>query len=287
MDDIEKEKSSTKFGGEWTIEKLDILEGYLDAYSTALKNQPFDLIYIDAFAGAGLIELPGHDDDTEAQDFVRGSAERAIRIDKKPFDKLIFVEKDRERCKDLQFLRDSHPERNIEVKNSEANSFLRELEEDWSKWRGVLFLDPFATEVEWSTIETIAGFNALDTWLLFPTSAIARMLPTSRLPEDIAPEWAERLTRVFGDETWRNLYREASQGMLFENEGVERERGVDGLLAIYKGNLERLFGGRFLKKSRTLKNSKESPLFEFLFCVGKPKGIKLATRIANHILEHM
>ena len=42
------------FGGQWTEEKLDILEGYLDAYTTVLKNQPFSLVYLDAFAGEGL-----------------------------------------------------------------------------------------------------------------------------------------------------------------------------------------------------------------------------------------
>lgn len=39
-----------RFGGDWTIEKLDILSSYLDFYITALKNQPFNKIYIDAFA---------------------------------------------------------------------------------------------------------------------------------------------------------------------------------------------------------------------------------------------
>ena len=38
-----------RFGGPWTEDKLDILEGYLDSYTTALKNQPFRLVYIDAF----------------------------------------------------------------------------------------------------------------------------------------------------------------------------------------------------------------------------------------------
>lgn len=292
MNDIAKGRPSQQFGGQWTIDKLNILESYLDAYSTALKDQQFKLMYIDVFAGTGLIELPGRDDDAEVQDFVSGSAERAIQIneqaiqiDKKPFDKLIFVEKNQKRYAHLQSLRDSHPASNIKVNNSEANSFLRNLDEDWSKWRGVLFLDPFATEVEWSTIETIAGFNALDTWILFPTSAVARMLPTSRLPEDIEPKWAERLTRVFGGETWRNLYQESLQGELFGSAGVKRDPGVNGLLSIYKKNLKRLFGKRFLQNYRTLKNSRNSPLFEFLFCVGHPRGIKLATRIANHILE--
>ena len=278
------EKPSQRFGGQWTLEKLDILEQYLTAYTTALKGQPFKLMYIDAFAGTGLIELPN---DNDIRSFVSGSAERAIKINDKAFDKLIFIEENPDRYADLESLRTLYSNRNIEVKNSEANSFLRSLEENWSQWRGVLFLDPFATEVKWSTIEKIASFKALDTWILFPTSAIARMLPTSKTPDDIAPKWTTRLTRVFGDESWRGLYKEAPQRELFGNPGVERERGVDGLISIYKDNLKNLFGNRFLQKSRTFKNSKNSALFEFLFCVGNPNGIKPATRIAKYILEHM
>jgi len=40
------------FGGPWTLEKLGILESYLNAYTTALKSQPVRPMYIDAFAGA-------------------------------------------------------------------------------------------------------------------------------------------------------------------------------------------------------------------------------------------
>ena len=133
------EKQSAKFGGPWTIEKLDILEKYLDAYTTALKAQPFNLMYVDVFAGTGLVELPNDDDDDDIRSFVSGSAERAIRIDDKPFDKLIFVEQDPDRCADLENLRAKHSGRNIEVTKSEANSLLRDLHEDWTGWRGVFF----------------------------------------------------------------------------------------------------------------------------------------------------
>lgn len=42
-----------RFGGDWTEQKLGILERYLEAYLIALKNQNFYKIYIDAFAGTG------------------------------------------------------------------------------------------------------------------------------------------------------------------------------------------------------------------------------------------
>ena len=284
------------YGGPWTIEKLNMLERYLDAYTTALKKTPFKLMYIDAFAGTGQITLSGDgdnkfalwdSDDDDLRGFVSGSAERAIKIDNRPFDKLIFVEKEQERCDELESLKKEHLGRDIQIENSDANEFLRNLQQNWNQWRGVLFLDPFATEVEWSTIETIADFNALDTWILFPVSAIVRMLPTSQQPDAISPEWAKRLNRIFGDGSWRNLYQEDPQGDLFGNIEHRRVPGVSSLIGLYKNRLKALFGKRLLEQSRTLKNSKDSPLFEFMFCVGNSQGIGPAKKIANYILEHI
>ena len=96
-------EARARYGGRWTSEKLDILETYLNAYTTALKNQPFQLMYIDAFAGSGYVEL--QQDDPEATDFMRGSATIALDIGDKQFDRLIFVEKDRARCDELERLK--------------------------------------------------------------------------------------------------------------------------------------------------------------------------------------
>ncbi len=295
-----------KYGGRWTKEKLEILEKYLDAYTTALKNKPFKLLYIDAFAGTGYLELGQDDqdakdifdafagtdylelgqDDQDARDLFDGSARRAVDIDDKPFDKLIFVEKDPKRCAELKNLRRDSSNRNIWIENSDANDYLRNLQQNWQEWRGILFLDPFGTQVEWSTIETIASFHALDTWILFPVSAISRILPKLKRLEDIDAKWGRKLTKVYGDKSWQDLYRPEPRG-LFPSTEHERTPGVGELLTIYKNSLADLFGNRFLQESRTLKNSRNAPMFEFLFCVGNEKGIGPAKRIAEHILEHM
>ena len=199
------------------------------------------------------------------------------------------MEKRPDPCRQLEYLRKQNSGRDIQIKNADANSFLvNKLRKDWKKWRGVLFLDPFATEVEWETIQQIAEINALDTWILFPTSAVSRMLPISRKPDDISPNMARNLTRVFGDESWRNLYSVSpQQSWLDAEKEYQRYRGSLGIVEIYKENLRNLFGERFMKESKTLKNSKNAPLFEFIFCVGSsnPKAISLAKGIAKHIIN--
>ena len=277
--------ANTGFGGPWTEEKLAILKKYLDAYTTALKNQPFRLIYIDAFAGTGEVELTSVDEGKK--EFIEGSAKIAVDVDDKPFDEYIFVEKDQDRCIQLDSLRKANQGKNIQIENEDANDFLQNLQKDWRRYRGVLFLDPFATEVEWATIEKIASFEALDTWILFPTSAIARMLPKKREPDNISQKWVNRLNRIYGDESWRDLYSISPQLSLFGDEEQQRPEGIDGLIEIYKSKLDQLFGDRFLNQSRTLKNSKNSALFEFLFCVGNPNGIGPAMGIAEHILKDL
>ena len=85
--------NSPRFGGPWTQDKLRILHAYLDAYTTALKNRGFTLIYVDAFAGAGSYVESG-DDYAEFHEFRQGSARIALAVDDRPFDRLVFIEKD-------------------------------------------------------------------------------------------------------------------------------------------------------------------------------------------------
>ena len=74
--------TSPRFGGPWTEQKLDILRAYLDAYTTALKNQRFTLIYVDGFAGAGSYRESGADYD-EFNEFRQGSTSIALEIEDK------------------------------------------------------------------------------------------------------------------------------------------------------------------------------------------------------------
>lgn len=51
--------------------------------------------------------------------------------------------------------------------------------------------------------------------------------------------------------------------------------------------LKGLFEQRFMEKSKVFVNSKNTSLFEFMFCVGNssPKAIQTAQKIAGHILD--
>ena len=272
------DEADLEFGGEWTTKKLDMLEKYLDAYTTALKNQPFHLIYIDAFAGIGQVKVKVKRARMVTK-YIRGSVTRALRVSNKPFDELIFIEKDHDRYIKLKSARQDCDR--CKVVESDANQFIESMERDWDRCRGVLFLDPFGAEVDWSTIERIAGFNALDTWILYPTSAITRLLPKHKIPDEILG-WSDKLNRIFGGDDWRSLYHTDPQQTILGGPNPLRENAEE-IVNLYKKKLKNLFKNRFLDESYLFKKG-NSVLFEFIFCVGHPRGIGPAKRIAKHIL---
>lgn len=272
------------FGGSWTKEKLDILQRYLNAYTTALKNQPFQLWYIDAFAGTGDVQLRASEDGTE--EFLAGSARRALEVRDQPFDRLIFIEENESRCDQLERLGSEYPRRTVQAKNAEANSYLKGLRPA-SNVRGVLFLDPFATEVAMSTLAHVASLECFDTWILFPVSAVARLLPRSREPDEISEKWVERLDLVYGGDSWRGLYRPDRQQNLWGSADTTRTPGISGLTRIYRERLSEIFGRRLLGDRAELRNSRGSVLFELIFCVGHPRGIGPAKNIAAHLLNNI
>ena len=166
--------TSPRFGGPWTQEKLEILRAYLDAYTTALKNRRFTLVYVDGFAGAGSYTESG-DTYAEFHEFREGSARIALAIGDRPFDRLVFVEKETNAASALQQLANEHKQRWIDVIQGDANKKVPEFCRNMDAFdRAVVFLDPYATEVAWSTVEAIAATQKIDCWILFPLMAVAR-----------------------------------------------------------------------------------------------------------------
>ena len=280
--------TQTSFGGDWTREKLHILQGYLDAYTSVLKNQPFTLTYVDAFAGEGFWRPSGLYNGKDYSDFLSllaGSAKLALDVSEKPFDKLVFIEKNQQRSDSLMGLRREYPHREINVLNQDANTVLPLIARRLGDFdRAVVFLDPFATQVSWSTVAALAGTQKIDCWILFPVGAVARMLPTAGLP---LPQWHDSLDRIFGGrEHWEDFYQDSEQLSLFEEQPRQgRQRGSHQIAERYRARLASVFH-QVAQTPRSLRNSTNSPMFELFFAASNPRGAPIAIDIADHLLKN-
>ena len=281
------------FGGKWSGEKLAALRAYLHAYTTALKNTPFKLAYIDAFAGAGLRGIAPNDETDWLNDEFRqedeayrhGSPLIALENDP-PFDAFVFIERDPDSIASLQQQIEKNwgkEHRRVSYLQGDANEHLRELtEKNWKGHRAVAFLDPFALQVSWTTIEKIAQTEAIDMWLLFPAMAVNRMLPKSG---EIPEQWAGRLNNLFGEDAWREIFYPKQEANLFGDEPSSKvPRVFDALSEYVTKRLQTVFAGTH-KSPLVLRNKTGAPLFLLCFACGNPKGARIATRIASHIID--
>jgi three-Cys-motif partner protein len=108
--------TSQRFGGDWTEAKLDIIEEYLQRYTTALSKQhQWKKMYVDAFAGTGYRQERGKSSaandvtlslipelaESDTQRFLEGSAHRALRVEP-AFDHYLFIEQKEKYIRELE-----------------------------------------------------------------------------------------------------------------------------------------------------------------------------------------
>jgi len=283
------------FGGDWTEEKLKILKNYLNTYNRVLKKQSFTRVYIDAFAGTGyrqqrksqyeIQDIFEELEEEEPKQFLKGSAKLALEASPS-FHRYIFIESDQNKINELENLRKEHAEKagQIEIIRSDANEFIQNYcnDEDWANTRAVLFLDPFATEVEWKSLEAIANTKCIDVWILFPLMAVNRLLA-----KDHEKVCYNCLNRIFGTEDWfESFYKTRTLDDIFGEsiDTIVKACDFAKIGEFYKGRLKTIFYG-VADKHRVFYNSRGSALFQLFFAAGNPKGSVIAIKIAEHLIR--
>lgn len=288
-----------EFGGNWTEDKLDRVRKYLEAYTKIFNTNPraryFTTWYVDAFAGTGQRterEVVPHNSlfederDEDAEALRNGSAR--IALDVSPgFDQYLFIESRADRVSDLEAMKGDFPDkaRSIEAAKADANEYLQRWcsEVDWNRNRAVVFLDPYGTQVKWTTIETIAGTKAIDLWVLFPLGVAVNRLLTRKEAPPVA--WADTLTRLFGTEVWKQrFYRKQQQETLFGIEETEvKWGGLADIADFFVERLESIFTR--VAKPRRMFNSTNTPIYLLCFAAaGNAKVARTAVKIAQDIL---
>lgn len=278
--------------GPWARKKLDGLESYLRAYTTALKNKSFHLVYIDAFAGAGKSMIrnawEGADDqdlqllddkflEAEAQ-FIEGSPRRALKLENS-FSQLFFFDADPGRASLLRGLQSEFPGCRIDVRNGDANALIQDLVPQVAgrSTKGVAFLDPYGPHLHWRTLEALAATGSFEAIINFPLGmAINRLITRSG---DIPRNWRSWLDNCFGGNEWEALAYSSEPNLFGETDRQKVNDAAKRLLDHYVGQLKDLFG--HVASPMVVSNTRGVPIYYMLWAGPHPLGLK----IAEHILS--
>ena len=208
----------------------------------------------------------------------------------------MLIEEDDGRFSSLEKLAAEFPQQRVLLHHGDANGAVRKLCADipWHRSddrakgvRGVLFLDPYGMEVEWSTMEAVAATQAVDAWIFFPLSGLYRNAPHDKLK--ITEDKRRRITVVLGTDDWEKSWYGTPSGQsdLFGDEAAAiRTVDVDAIEEYVRKRLATVFKGAVMKPLR-IYNERGAPIASLFFAVSNPnpKAVGLAKRIADSILK--
>ena len=307
-----------EFGGDWTERKLNALLAYARAYLQVFKHQQWaETIYFDGFAGSGNAKILPYSgnvmidsiDNTTPADFrvYEGAARQMVMMDNASFDYYLLVDKDPsnyESLQNLQYEATHLPPGSIIVEQGDSNlalnTLIKMMKLDKGR-RALLFLDPFGMQMDWKSIAQLKEVNydkgGVDLWLLVPTGvAINRLIPKN--PDKRHPGNEKKLEQFFGlsiDKIRDFLYQHPADkrmetGLislfdLMEDEEIDEplekvSQPIEKIMDIYRAQLQTIWK-HVTEKPLVLKNSRNTPIFHFVFASNNPTAMRIATDIID------
>jgi three-Cys-motif partner protein len=289
------------FGGIWTETKLDAFISYVKRYLIILNKAKvkysFRTVYFDGFAG-GINNLKSNKDksifefefDSEAEkdlDIYKGSVERILNLEEPYiFDYYYFIDISQNNITSIHKTIDKIEhidKKTIFIRQDDCNKQLKSLASAFKTKKdlaGLLFLDPFGMQINWSSIEGLKNTRT-DAWILIPSGvAINRnfmrngqIINEGRLVDFFGME-SDELKDYF-------YYEEKTDGLFGEQSIIKKiKHPIDEIVRLYVLKMKKIWN-YVTDRPLILTNSKNSPIFHFVFASNNKTGLK----IANYIIE--
>ncbi|MCH8907344.1 MAG: three-Cys-motif partner protein TcmP [Candidatus Heimdallarchaeota archaeon] len=218
------------------------------------------MVYIDLFAGSGLNKV----EHNEKSHFLLGSPFIAIHSTKKPFDKMIFVEQDKDlsnalkkrlsgksKQQDFKWLANRY-----QCLTGDQNVIVRQIISKLEpKTHCFIFLDPFSTELNWLTLNYISRNTRSDIFINIMSTEIFRGISSARKTGSL------KLDSWFGNNSWTQIKNRTeivsaySKKVINLPDSGKAKREVFELLPI-----------------NALEKLKREPYYYLLFAARKTKG---------------
>lgn len=248
--------------GEWSQDKLFYMRRFADIFTTGMKNNWPNRVYLDLFSGPGRCRV------RPLGSLEDGSPLIALRY---PFTHFHFCDlsADVTGALERRVQRVARQDQVWRVWTKDANAVATDLNRDVKQLgRGVLsfaFIDPTGTEMVFESVRTLTAGLAMDLLINFPLGMNIKRQFHHRLAD---PVGESRLDAYFGTPEWRDAEKRS------EGPGV-------ALLELYKNQL-RTLGYKFVGDSRTIRHRHlRVPFYVLVFASKHERGEEFWNRISQ------
>jgi len=264
--------------GYWTEIKLDILREYAAAYSRILSAQTkprLKHVYIDGFCGSGChMSRDGG--------LVWGSPTSVLLVDP-PFTEYHLIDLDEGNIENLQLIIDARTQgpydpKTVHLYNADCNEVLlkqvfpRVRYEDYR--RALCLLDPYGLHLDWSVIAAAGRMRSIEIFLNFPILDMNRNV-LHKNPEKVDPKQIERLTRYWGDDTWRSAAYTNTQNLFGYDEKTNNEQVVEA----FRARLKEVAGFGYVSDAMPMRNRTNAVVYYLIFASHKPVAANIVKDI--------
>lgn len=257
--------------GRWSEIKLEIIREYAKPYSQILAKQPsLYHMYIDGFAGAGM-----HISKSSGL-VVSGSPLNVTAITPK-FREYHLVELDNAKAKHLRHLFEN--DHNVKVHEGDCNtvlpaSILPNVRYEQFR-RAFCLLDPYGLHVDWNVFAIAGKLKTIDLLLNFPIMDM-NMNVLWHDPSAVSPGQSQRMTRFWGDESWKNAaYRQ--EQILFGP--VDVKAGNDAVANAFAKRLKTVAGFKFVAEPLPMVNTSQATVYYLIFASQNATAHKIISQI--------
>jgi three-Cys-motif partner protein len=263
--------------GYWSEVKLSILADYARPYNQILLSHKLRPNYVDGFAGAGHHKAKGSDR------VIDGSPTRALDVDP-PFDSFYFVDSDEERVAELKRL--SAERSNVHIHHGNCNEIL--ISKVFPKisyanrQRALCILDPYGLDLDWQVIQVAGKSKVTEIFLNFPVMDMNRNV-FWRNYDRVSLSNQERMTRFWGDDSWKDAAYTTTQGLFGE---MQEKNPIDDVVQPFRSRLKTVAGFQYVPNPMPMRNSKGAVVYFLFFAAQQPAGDKIVKEIFVKYAHH-
>jgi len=261
--------------GIWSEVKLAIIRKYASAYATIMEAYRRERIpslrwiYIDAYAG------PGYHLSKTTGEVVEGSPLIALNTNP-PFHEYHFIDTEPRRAEQLRKLAGDRPD--VFTYSEDCNKvLLREVfpRARYGDYRRALcLLDPYNINLTWQVIEAAGKARSIEIFMNLMIMDINRNA-MRRNPDKSIQSKVDQLTRLWGDESWKEAGYATDRNLFNEPEKVSNEEFAEA----FRLRLEKKAGFKYVPAPMPMKTKSNSTIYYLYFASQKPAAADIVSDI--------